>query len=57
MIDFMNVKKVVKELISSEVKTVKGIDFHITRRVENGFILKDIEFEDEGEDLRFSPKK
>ena len=56
VIDFMNVKKVIKELIPSEVKTVKGIDFKITRRVENGFILKDIEFEDKGEDHAFTEK-
>lgn len=56
VIDFMNVKKVIKELIPSEVKTVKGIDFHISRRVENGFILKDIEFEDEGEEHSFTEK-
>ncbi|WP_029036764.1 class I SAM-dependent methyltransferase [Salinimicrobium xinjiangense] len=56
VIDFMNVKKVISNLVPSEVKTVKGIDFHISRRVENGFILKDIEFEDEGEDYAFTEK-
>lgn len=56
VIDFMNVKKVVDNLVPSEVKTVKGIDFHITRRVEDGFILKDIEFEDEGEDYAYTEK-
>ena len=56
VIDFMNVKKVIDNLVPSEVKTVKGIDFHISRRVEDGFILKDIEFEDEGEDYAFTEK-
>ena len=56
VIDFMNVKKVIRNLVPSEVKTVKDIDFHITRRVENGFILKDIEFEDEGETHSYTEK-
>lgn len=56
VIDFMNVDKVIGNLVRQEVKTVRGIDFHISRRVEDGFILKDIEFEDEGEDYAFTEK-
>src|SRR5690606_2014001 len=56
VIDFMNVKKVIANLVPSEVKTVKDIDFHISRRVEDGYILKDIEFEDEGEDYAYTEK-
>lgn len=56
VIDFMNVKKVIKNLVPAETKTVKGIEFHISRRLENGFIIKEIEFEDEGEDYAFSEK-
>ncbi|WP_029034933.1 class I SAM-dependent DNA methyltransferase [Salinimicrobium terrae] len=56
VIDFMNVKKVIRELVPSEIKKVKGIDFKISRRVENGFILKDIKFEDEGEEYTFTEK-
>ena len=56
VIDFMNVVKVINNLVPSEVKTVQGITFHISRRVENGFIIKDIEFEDEGEDYAYTEK-
>lgn len=56
VIDFMNVKKVIENLVPSEVKTVKGIDFNISRRVEDGYILKDIEFEDEGEEYAFTER-
>lgn len=56
VIDFMNVKKVINNLVASEVKTVKGIDFHISRKVEDGYILKDIEFEDEGEEHAYTEK-
>ena len=56
VIDFMNVKKVIRNLVPSEVKTVKNIDFHITRSVEEGFILKNIEFEDQGEEHSYTEK-
>jgi len=56
VIDFMNVKKVIKNLVPSEVKTVKGIDFNISRRVQNGFILKDINFYDEEEEFSYTEK-
>lgn len=48
VIDFMNVHKVVANLIPSEVKTVNGIDFEIERSVEDNYILKKINFEDQG---------
>ncbi|MGB7786000.1 MAG: methyltransferase domain-containing protein [Salinimicrobium sp.] len=50
VIDFMNVKKVVRELVASEVKTVKDIDFHISRDIEDGFIVKNILFQDKGKE-------
>lgn len=56
VIDFMNVKKVLANLVPSEVKTVKGVDFHITRFYHEGFILKNIQFEDEGEPFNYTEK-
>lgn len=56
VIDFMNVKKVIQNLVPAEEKHVKGINFKISRRVENGFILKDIKFTDEGEDFFYTEK-
>ncbi|MFV8839383.1 SAM-dependent methyltransferase [Salinimicrobium soli] len=56
VIDFMNVKKVIKDLIPEEVKTVKGIEFDISRSVKDGYIVKDIRFEDEGEEHLFTEK-
>ncbi len=56
VIDFMNVEKVIDHLIPSEVKTVEGIDFHITRRLKDGYILKEIRFEDEGEEYSYTEK-
>lgn len=56
VIDFMNAEKVIKNLVPTEVKTVEGIDFHITRKYENGFIYKNIKFEDKGESYDFTER-
>ncbi len=44
VLDFFNATKVLKELVPKETKTIDGIDFHITKKVENNRILKTIEF-------------
>lgn len=56
VIDFMNVKKVIANLVPEEFKTVKGIDFHLTRSHTNGYILKKIQFEDEGTLYHFTER-
>lgn len=56
VIDFMNVDKVIANLVPSEVKTVDGIDFHITRKYEDGFIIKNIVFDADGEHHDFTEK-
>ncbi len=44
VIDFMNVRKVEKEMVGHEQKQVEGICFDINRRMEKGFIRKSISF-------------
>lgn len=44
IIDFMNIHWVIPRIVPEMHKTINGIDFHISRRVENGFIIKDIRF-------------
>ena len=56
VIDFMNVNKVIANLVPQEVKTVKGIEFHLTRAHKNGHILKNIQFEDEGTFYNFTER-
>lgn len=56
VIDFMNVNQVIETLVPEEVKTVDGIDFKIKRYVENGHILKEIDFEDQGRNFHFTEK-
>lgn len=56
VIDFMNVHKVIENLVAKEVKTVDGINFHIHRSVEDNHIIKDIKFTDKGKDFHFTEK-
>ena len=44
ILDFFNAAQVLKELVPKETKIIDGIDFHITKKVENNRILKTIEF-------------
>jgi len=56
VIDFMNVNKVIANLVPQEIKTVKDIEFHLTRTHKNGHILKNIQFEDEGTFYNFTER-
>jgi SAM-dependent methyltransferase len=56
VIDFMNVAQVIETLVPEEVKTVEGIDFKIKRYVKDGHILKEIDFEDQGQQYHFTEK-
>ena len=53
VIDFMNSAQVIRNLVRSEEKTVEGITFRIERWVENGFIVKKIEFDADGHEYVF----
>lgn len=46
VIDFLNVTIVKTSLIADELKSIDGIDFHIHKKIEDGFIIKEISFED-----------
>ena len=56
IIDFMNSKKVITKLVEEEVKAIENIDFNIKRKVENGFILKDIHFIDANKNHHYQEK-
>jgi len=49
ILDFMNAKKVISNLVTNELKTVEHIDFNIERSYKNGYIFKDIYFTDKKE--------
>ena len=52
----MNVDYVLENLVENEVKSVEGIDFHIKRYLKEGYIYKEIDFEDQGEKFHFNEK-
>ncbi|MDO1500446.1 class I SAM-dependent methyltransferase [Winogradskyella maritima] len=56
VIDFMNVDYVIDNLVAEDTKTVNGIEFLQTRSVQDGYILKDISFEFEGESYKFQER-
>lgn len=46
MIDFMNVDKVINNIVDREEKTIDGIQFYIRRQVKDGVIQKTIKVDD-----------
>ncbi|MGJ8549279.1 SAM-dependent methyltransferase [Winogradskyella wichelsiae] len=56
VIDFMNTNYIIENLISEDIKTVDGIDFHQKRSVKDGYILKDISFDADGQHFEFQER-
>ncbi len=53
LIDFLNIKHVKKIMKPFEIKVESGIEFHISKKLEEGKIIKDIRFSDKGKDYHF----
>jgi len=56
IIDFMNAKRVVSELVPQEVKSVDGIDFSIRRIYDGTHITKEIKFNADNTDFTYSER-
>ncbi len=56
IIDFMNSKKVIKNLVPEEIQIIDAIEFKITRYIESGFIVKEINFDADGEHHKYFEK-
>lgn len=56
VIDFLNAKNVISNLVSKEEQFIEGIHFTISRYVENGFIVKKIEFDADSEEHTYFEK-
>lgn len=56
IIDFMNSKKVIKNLVKSEKKEINGVIFNISRNVKKNCIVKDIKFSDNEKKFHFQEK-
>ncbi len=53
LIDFLNADKVYSSMKSKDRKTIDGIDFNIEKSIENGMIIKRIDFVDGGRHYEF----
>ncbi|WP_411895571.1 class I SAM-dependent methyltransferase [Winogradskyella sp. A2] len=56
VIDFMNTNYVTSNLVAQDVKSVDGIDFYQKRSIIDGYIIKDISFEVDGEHYEFQER-
>jgi SAM-dependent methyltransferase len=53
VLDFFNSYKITHSLKYSEVKTIDGIDFNLNKQLDGDQIVKNIAFEDKGEQFTF----
>lgn len=56
IIDFFNATKVIRELIPIETKQIDDIAFHITKQLQQNFIIKQIDFEHLEQKYHFEEK-
>lgn len=56
VIDFMNVRKVIAQLVKNEIKRAGNIDFNISRRYDRRHIFKDIHFSDGGSEYHYTER-
>ncbi len=56
VIDFLNAEFVKRNLVPSEIKIVDGIEFKIQRKIKDGFIIKNISFNDKEHNYTFTER-
>lgn len=56
VIDFMNSDFILNNLVPKDTKTVEGIRFRLKRYVKDGYLFKDIFFEDKGQHFAFQER-
>lgn len=56
VIDFMNSKKVIRTMDSEAIKEEEGITFQIKKRFDGTHIIKDIVFEDDGNQFHYTER-
>jgi hypothetical protein len=54
--DYFNATKVERGLIPLETKSIQGVDFNISKKIENGQIIKTIAFEGKEGKFEFEEK-
>jgi hypothetical protein len=56
VIDFLNIHNTIKNIKTFEIKTIEGIDFHINKWIEDGYLFKKIQFTFKEESFEFIEK-
>ena len=56
ILDFLNAKKAIANLVEQEKKDVDGIIFNISKKFDGKHIIKNIAFSDKGKDYHFQEK-
>jgi len=56
LIDFLNVKKTISNLVAKENKKIDNIDFNIKRKFDDNYIIKTIKISDNGNSFEFYEK-
>ena len=56
VLDFFNAEKVLKQMVPYETKTVDGIEFTISKKIEGQKVIKNISFEAKGEHYNYTEK-
>jgi hypothetical protein len=56
VLDYFNSNKILKNLKERELKSIEGIDFHITKHIEADKIVKTISFKDRGKQYDFEER-
>jgi SAM-dependent methyltransferase len=56
VIDYFNTQKIIKNLTHQEIKTIDGIEFHLSKFVSEGKIIKHINFEHRLKDYAFEER-
>lgn len=54
--DYLNADYVKRILTGKDSKTIDGITFNISKRIENNTVIKNIDFTDEGKDYHFEER-
>lgn len=56
VLDYFNTLKIINQLKDYELKTIEGIDFHLTKSVKEGKIVKQIKVNDHGNSFEFEER-
>lgn len=56
VMDFLNAQKTIENMVEKEQKKVGELTFNIKRKVKDGFIVKQISFEDKGRKFKFEER-